>query len=133
MLSSASQRSSASENSSLGNNNGHHSFAQPLQPVLKPSLRLVTQHFPSLCQVSDALADFKAVGCPVGNLGPRADKVNNHSGKLGDSDASPRHEIEIFPEHAAIAFKASRDKLHYSRQIFIGDGEIPDLLAALKR
>src|SRR5207253_1859559 len=64
MLSSASQGSCASENSSLGNNYGHHSFAQPLQPVLEPSLRLVTQHFPSLCHVSDELADFKAVGCP---------------------------------------------------------------------
>src|SRR5438552_19150833 len=102
MLSSASQRSSASENSSLGNNNGHHSFAQPLQPVLKPSLRLVTQHFPSLCQVSDELADFKAVGCPMDNPGPRADKFNNHSGKPGVRDASPRYALEIFPEHAAI-------------------------------
>src|SRR5438105_12077496 len=106
MLSSVSQGSCASENLSLGNNNGHHSFAQPPQPVFKPSLRLVAQHFPSLCQVSDELADFKAVGCPVDNLGPRADKVNNHSGKLGDWDASPRYEMEIFPENAAIAFDA---------------------------
>src|SRR2546430_11183651 len=102
-------------NLSACNDGRHRPVSQNSETMFKAYPRLVPENLVRFRQVADKFANFKAVGYAVYDLRSRADKANNHTGKLRDWDTPSGYEVQNFPKYATRPFTASNGKFHHSR------------------